>query len=109
MQNWAKNKGRMMEEIGRKNEALIYSTLFYNRKHKYIRIKKRKMKKKSKKFKIMKRFNTILVDKDKKTQQPSKKNIRYKQTDDKSEDSSDLSSTDEEQIEKFVPSRPRTT
>jgi len=54
-----------MEEIGRKNEALIYSTLFYNRKHKYTRIKKRKIKKG--KFKILKKFNTMLVDQDKLT------------------------------------------
>lgn len=51
MANWAKNKSRVNEESGRKNEALVYATLFNKRRHRYNRFKSKmegyKMRKKA--------------------------------------------------------------
>jgi len=57
-----------------------------------------------------KKFSTQVVDDDLKawTKKP-KSHISTKQQIGKEEESSDLSSTDEEKIEKYVPRRPKTT
>lgn len=42
MYKWAYNKGRLLGESGRRNEAMVYTTLFGKRKLNFDRFKKRK-------------------------------------------------------------------
>jgi hypothetical protein len=48
MNEWAYNKGRILGESGRRNEAMVYTTLFGKRKLNFDRFKKRKQKSTSK-------------------------------------------------------------
>ena len=105
MERWAKNKMRINEEIGRKSESMIYSTLFKKRRAEFSRVKKIK----PSKYEI-KSFRTTAVLKDKK--KVAKKNyvplmsaaLKIEKEHEKSFESSDLSSTDEEEIKKHLPS-----
>jgi len=44
IREWAYNKGRILGESGRRNEAMVYTTLFSKRKLNFDRFKKRKLK-----------------------------------------------------------------
>ncbi len=45
MAKWANHKMRINEESGRKSEAMVYTTLFNQRKIEFDRFKKKKKKK----------------------------------------------------------------
>ena len=96
----------MREEIGRKNEAMIYNTLFYKRRSEF----ERKKKTKDNEMKL-KSVRTSAVMKEKYKIRKNKSWLPYgasallkKEVEqEKSFESSDLSSTNEEKVKKYLP------